>query len=79
MLEKKYRLGIDLGSTSLGWCMLELGDDDIPKGIIKMGVRIFSDGRDAKSKEPLSVARRGYRGQRRNLDRYLQQIGRAHV
>lgn len=74
MLEKKYRLGIDLGSTSLGWCMLELGDDDIPKGIIKMGVRIFSDGRDAKSKEPLSVARRGYRGQRRNLDRYLQRM-----
>lgn len=72
--KKDYRLGIDLGSTSLGWCMVEIDDERNPIGIINMGVRIFPDGRDAKSKEPLSVARRGYRGQRRNLDRYLQRL-----
>ncbi|PKN71111.1 MAG: type II CRISPR RNA-guided endonuclease Cas9 [Candidatus Cloacimonetes bacterium HGW-Cloacimonetes-3] len=72
--KKNYRLGIDLGSTSLGWCMLEIDEERNPIGIINMGVRIFPDGRDAKSKEPLSVARRGYRGQRRNLDRYLQRL-----
>lgn len=72
--EKNYRLGIDLGSTSLGWCMLELDQDNSPKGIINMGVRIFPDGREMKSHEPLSVKRRGYRGQRRNLDRYLLRV-----
>lgn len=71
---KTYRLGIDLGSTSLGWCMLELDKQGSPQGIINMGVRIFPDGRNAKDEEPLSVARRGYRAQRRNLDRYLERM-----
>jgi CRISPR-associated endonuclease Csn1 len=74
VIKKTYRLGVDLGSTSLGWCMTELSDQNEPIGIIRMGVRIFPDGRDAKSKEPLAVARRGYRGQRRNLDRYMLRI-----
>ncbi len=73
-LTKNYRLGIDLGSTSLGWCMLELDENNDPKGIINMGVRISPDGRDLKTREPLAVSRRGYRGQRRNLDRYLQRV-----
>lgn len=73
-VKKNYRLGIDLGSTSLGWCMLELNEKDEPCGIINMGVRIFPDGRDAKTKEPLSVSRRSYRSQRRNLDRYLYRL-----
>ncbi len=68
---KKYRLGIDLGSTSLGWCALELDDDKEPIDILRMGVRIFSDGRDAKTKEPLAVTRRDKRSMRRNHDRYL--------
>jgi len=73
-MQKNYRLGIDLGSTSLGWCMLELDDNNNPKEIINMGVRIFPDGRDAESHKPLAVKRRGYRSQRRNLDRYLERI-----
>ncbi|HOV17011.1 MAG TPA: type II CRISPR RNA-guided endonuclease Cas9 [Candidatus Cloacimonadota bacterium] len=68
---KIYRLGIDMGSTSLGWCMLELDQDSQPCNVINMGVRIFPDGRDDKSKEPLSVKRRTVRGARRNHDRYL--------
>lgn len=69
-----YRLGIDLGATSLGWCMLGLSKENEVMGIIDMGVRIFHDGREAKTETPLSVARRSYRGQRRNLDRYLERI-----
>ncbi len=72
--QKNYRLGIDLGSTSLGWCMLELSPENNPTGIINMGVRIFPDGREMDSHEPLAVKRRGYRGQRRNLDRYLLRV-----
>lgn len=65
----KYRLGIDLGSTSLGWCILTLDKNGRPSSIHDMGVRIFPDGRDDKSKEPLAVTRRTARGMRRNLDR----------
>ncbi len=71
---KDYRLGIDLGSTSLGWCMVEIDPDKNPIAILGMGVRIFPDGRKPKSKEPLSVQRRVYRSARKNLDRYLLRI-----
>ena len=60
------RLGIDVGSTSVGWCLIE---DD--KRIIDIGVRIFSDGRDPKSGASLAVDRRLARGARRRRDRYL--------
>ena len=68
----KYRLGLDLGSTSLGWCVLELDSNGDIKNIKDAGVRIFPDGRDDKTKVPLSVNRREARGQRRNRDRYLK-------
>lgn len=64
----KYRLALDLGSTSLGWCLLETSEGR-PVRLIDSGARIFPDGRDDKSKEPLAVARRNARGMRRNLDR----------
>lgn len=69
---KNYRLGIDLGATSLGWSLFELDNNNEPLKLEKVGVRIFPDGRDAKSKEPLNVTRRIARGIRRNRDRYLQ-------
>ena len=69
---KKYRLGIDLGATSLGWSILELNEDNSLKGLVDMGVRIFPDGRDAKTSVPLNVKRREHRGIRKNRDRYLQ-------
>lgn len=65
----KYRLALDMGSTSLGWCILALDKNDAPASILNMGVRIFTDGRDNKTKEPLAVARRKARGLRRNNDR----------
>ena len=69
---KKYRLGIDLGATSLGWSILGLNEKKEPINLLNMGVRIFPDGREAKSSEPLNVKRREHRGTRRNRDRYLQ-------
>jgi len=69
---KRYRLGIDLGATSLGWSMIELNEDNTPKDLLDLGVRIFPDGRDAKTNEPLNVQRREHRSMRRNRDRYLQ-------
>jgi hypothetical protein len=70
----KYRLGLDLGTNSLGWCVLSLDDAGVPVGIPKraLGVRIFSDGRDPQSKTSLAVDRRIARGSRRRRDRYLR-------
>lgn len=67
----KYRLGLDLGTNSIGWCMLRLNNDNEPVAVIKSGVRIFHDGRTEKTKEPLAVARRNARGIRKNLDRKI--------
>ncbi len=62
----KYRLGLDLGSTSIGWTVLKLDGKGEIFSLEDMGSRIFSDGRDAQSKKPLNVARREHRGARRN-------------
>lgn len=40
----RYGLGLDLGVASLGWAMVELGPDDRPVGLLKLGVRIFEPG-----------------------------------
>ena len=45
MGKMRYRLALDLGSTSLGWAMVRLNAASEPCAVIKAGVRIFSDGR----------------------------------
>ena len=47
----RYRLALDIGTTSIGWAMLRLNPEFSPIAIIRAGVRIFSDGRDAKDRE----------------------------
>ena len=66
-----YILGLDLGETSLGWSVVELDKNGGMSRLERMGVRIFSDGRDSKTKEPLAVARRTARGMRKRRDRYV--------
>lgn len=68
----RYRLGIDIGTNSLGWCALDLDDKGSPIGIRNMGVRIFSDGRNPKDRQSLAVMRRLPRQQRKRHDRYLK-------
>lgn len=72
----KYRLGLDLGTNSIGWCMLRLNNNVEPVAVIKAGVRIFHDGRTS-DKEPLAVERRNARSARRNLDRKISR--RKHL
>ena len=67
-----YRLGIDLGTNSLGWCALELSEDGTPEGVRDGGVRIYPDGREAKTGASLAVDRRNARAMRRRRDRYLR-------
>jgi CRISPR-associated endonuclease Csn1 len=68
----RYRLALDIGTTSLGWCLLRLTPDNSPYAIIKMGVRIFPEGRVAKTGESLAVTRRTARLHRRRRDRLLK-------
>ncbi|MCF1502455.1 type II CRISPR RNA-guided endonuclease Cas9 [Afifella sp. H1R] len=72
-------LGLDIGTNSLGWAIIETHGEPgrNPNGrIVDCGVRIFSQsdmaGRDPQSKASLAVARREARGARRRRDRYLK-------
>src|SRR5689334_10337129 len=68
----RYRLGLDLGANSIGWCCLSLSNSGEPDGIVAAGVRIFSDGRNPKDGSSLAASRRAPRAMRRNRDRYLR-------
>lgn len=63
------KLGLDIGTNSIGWCLYD-GDT-----IRDIGVRIFSDGREAPKAgaqgKPLAEKRRLARSMRRRRDRYL--------
>lgn len=72
----RYRLGLDLGTTSIGWALLRLNERDEPCAIIKMGSRIFSDGRNPKDGSSLAVNRRLARQMRRRRDRLLKRKAR---
>lgn len=71
-----YRLALDLGSTSIGWAIFRLNEQNEPTAIIKAGVRIFSDGRNPKDGSSLAVTRREARAMRRRRDRLLKRKAR---
>jgi len=76
MNQMRYRLALDLGTTSLGWAMARLNPQDEPCAVIKAGVRIFSDGRNPKDGSSLAVSRREARAMRRRRDRLLKRKNR---
>ncbi len=83
-MKKGYILGLDLGSQSIGWTVCYCDEREQVTGLGDLGVRIFGDGRDDKSREPLAVGRRNAKQtarrrmrsvmRRRALIRYLQRI-----
>jgi CRISPR-associated endonuclease Csn1 len=73
---KKYVLGLDLGSASLGWALIALDDTYNPTSLILAGVRIFEPGVDGTSMDieqgkdqSKAVERRTARLHRRQLRR----------
>lgn len=65
-----WRLGIDIGTNSIGMAVLDDYTSDSRRDPrVELGVRIFSDGRDPKDRESLAAKRRIPRGMRRNRDR----------
>lgn len=74
-----WRLGIDLGTNSLGWAALQLSENGLrpqPSGLIASGVRIFSDGRNPKDRQSNAAKRREPKAARKNRDRYKRRRDR---
>ena len=68
-----YRFGFDVGTNSLGWCVLALNNQNKPCRIEATGSRIFTDGRVEKNRETtLKATRRDARSARRRRDRFKQ-------
>lgn len=71
-----WRLGLDLGTNSIGWCALKLSAQHLPEDILASGVRLLTPnqeaGRDPKSKLSLAAERRAARSARRRRDRFLR-------
>lgn len=65
----KYRLALDLGTSSIGWSVLSVDDEGEVKDLLDIRVRIFPDGRDDKTGNPLAVERRHARSQRKSIRR----------
>lgn len=82
----KYRLALDIGTNSIGWGLIRLDTSDPPRptAMIRLGVRIFSDGREpARGKgevgTSLAATRRQARAMRRRRDRLLKRKARLQA
>lgn len=65
---KNFTLGLDLGTNSIGWAVVE-HDNKEPIGLIACGSRIFQEAVDAKTRTPKNKARRDARSMRRLVSR----------
>ena len=45
----KYRLGLDLGTNSIGWAVYSLDENNEPEKLEDLGARIFSDRPDGRA------------------------------
>ena len=75
----KYRLGLDIGITSIGWAVLEHDDDEEPFRIADLGVRIFKAAENAKDGSALALPRREARSSRRRLRRHRHRLERIKL
>lgn len=66
------RLGLDIGTNSIGWWLYKTDSSGAVTAHLDGGVRLFGDGRNPKSGESLAIARRMARQARKRRDRYLR-------
>ena len=71
----KKILGLDLGSNSIGWALLEETDGK-PSGIIDLGSRIFTKAVEEKTPTPKNMKRRDARLARRVVQRRARRKSR---
>ncbi len=72
-----YRIGLDIGITSVGWSVIENDSSGNPIRIIDLGSRIFDAAENPKDGSPLSKTRRDARGLRRRLRRKQHRVERT--
>ncbi|MED5075475.1 type II CRISPR RNA-guided endonuclease Cas9, partial [Anoxybacillus geothermalis] len=68
----RYKIGLDIGITSVGWAVINL---DIPR-IEDLGVRIFDRAENPQTGESLALPRRLARSARRRLRRREHRLER---
>lgn len=71
-----YRLGLDIGITSVGWAVLEHNEEQEPVRIGDLGVRIFNRAENPKDGSSLAQPRREARSARRRLRRHRHRLER---
>lgn len=64
-----YRIGLDLGITSIGWAVLRNDNNGEAIGIEDLGIRIFDVAQNSQDGTSLCLPRRVARGARRRLRR----------
>jgi CRISPR-associated endonuclease Csn1 len=72
----KYRVALSLGLGWLGWAAIRLDAHGRPMAVIRAGVRVFGDGLDPKTGEPLGAQRRDVRARRRRRRRQVRRKDR---
>lgn len=72
-----YRIGLDIGITSVGWCAVETDASGEPKSILDLGARIFDAAEQPKTGASLAEPRRLARGLRRRLRRRALRLALA--
>lgn len=76
---KNYRIGLDIGITSVGWSAVEMDEKDEPRHIMDLGVRIFEAAEIPKTGESLAKPRRDARTTRRRLRRRHHRLERIRI
>lgn len=80
----KNILGLDLGTNSIGWALIQTDDEGNPQSIVKLGSRIIPMSQDVLGKfdsgvtESQTAVRTSYRSMRRIRERYLLRRERLH-
>lgn len=69
---RKRVLGLDLGTSSVGWALLEFDAEGMPCELVDLGVRHFEEVIEPKTKALKNLKRRTMRMMRKNLRRRRQ-------
>lgn len=68
-MARKKILGLDLGTSSVGWALIELDEEKGDGKVVGIGSRIFEPPVEPKTEEPKNLKRRAKRSMRRLLAR----------
>lgn len=71
-----YRIGLDIGISSIGWSVIENDENEHSARIVDLGVRLFSPAEinNKGENKPLALDRRIARGTRRRIRRMKYRI-----